>query len=574
LTVRLALVLVLAIAAGCSKATQPSTERLAILPFEDLTAEGETDRVGPSVLASALSSVPNLVPVPVESRQQAYSLHANLLLNAYVVSRNGRLQLQAGIEDAATHKMLRTLQVESDASQGMGPLVAKLALEINAAAKPQNGNSNEAYELLNRALRASTPAEQDTAFQSAIQADPHFAAAYIAWVRALLARGERQQAAEIASQGESAGLDDLSKVTLAYLQARAQQDSAAEIAALQKLTAMAPHDSEQYTRLAELEFTSRQFAAAAAAYATALRLDPNKGELANMQGYAEAFNGNLEQARQALKHYGEAVPEQRANAFDSLGEVDFYSGDFAGAEAAFLSAKEYLKAAQARLMTGDLAGADHLFALSVKDRSAQWEFLTGRRKSALAHIQEEAAKAQGDRAAQLWAQAAIWQLQTGDRYAAATTARKAMAEAATPAGRSLGGLAQFLAQSNAQGGVQRSGSPIADALAAIFRRDFQAALPALEQAYAKTSPSTDGQIRVLLAWASLETGHFDRAKELVRFVPIPMAAGDPMIASLVFPRFFAIRGALLKRDGKQAGALRDLQLFQQYSGDLPDKEDR
>jgi hypothetical protein len=218
-------------------------------------------------------------------------------------------------------------------------------------------------------------------------------------------------------------------------------------------------------------------------------------------------------------------------------------------------------------MTGDVAGANQILERAKDQRvSAQWEFLTGRRKSGLAHIQEEAANAQGDRAALLWAQAAIWQLQTGDRKAAAVNARKAVTEAATPAGRSLGSLAEFLVQ-----GGQRSGSPIADALAAIFRQDFQAALPALEQAYAKASPNTDGQVRVLLAWASLETGHFDRAKELVRFVPIPMASGDPMFTSLVFPRFFAVRSALLKRDGKQAEAQRDLQLFQQYSGDLPDK---
>jgi tetratricopeptide (TPR) repeat protein len=570
LTVRPALVLLAIVGvAACSKSKPPSTERLAILPFENLTAEGETDKVGPALLASALVLAPDLDPIALDSVQQAYSLRANRFLQTYIVTRNTKLQLQAEIEDAATHKMLRTVQVEGDVAHGMGPLVAKLAKEISVAAQSQNRPSSQAYELLNRALRASSPADQDAAFQAALQADPHFGAAYTMWTRALLARGDQARATEIAAQGESAGVDDWSKATLAELQARAQHDNGAEISALQKLTAMTPSNGEQYLRLAELEFASRQFAASAAAYATAMRLDPDNGALENMVGYAEAYNGNLEQARQALKHYGQSVPEQRANAADSLGEVDFYSGDFSGAEAAFLSANEFLKAAQARLMTGDLAGANQIFARLSKSQpyeKAQWEFLTGRRKSALAHVQEEAAKAQGDRAALLWAQAAIWQLQTGDRTTPAVNARKAVTEAATPAGRSLGGLAEFLVQ----GKLQPSGSPLADALAAIFRKDFQAALPALEQAYSKTSPTSDGQIRVLLAWGNLETGHFDRAKELVRFVPIPMASGDPMFTSLVFPRFFAVRSALLKRDGKQAEAQRDLQLFQQYSGDLPD----
>jgi Tetratricopeptide repeat len=214
-------------------------------------------------------------------------------------------------------------------------------------------------------------------------------------------------------------------------------------------------------------------------------------------------------------------------------------------------------------MTGDLAGANKILerypqGLPAYER-AQWEFLTGSRKNALARIQAEAVKAQGERASLLWAQTAVWQLQTGDRAEAGNSARNA--------GRALGGLVQFLVQ----GSAQPSGSPIADALSAIFRQDFQAALPLLEQAYTKTLPNADGQIRILLAWANLETGHFDRARDLLRFPPIPLSAGDQMFASLVFPRFFAIRDAVLKQQGKQPEAARDLQLFQRYSGDLPDK---
>jgi len=71
-------------------------------------------------------------------------------------------------------------------------------------------------------------------------------------------------------------------------------------------------------------------------------------------------------------------------------------------------------------------------------------------------------------------------------------------------------------------------------------------------------------VRILLAWANVETGHFDRAKELLRIVPIPMASGDAMFTSLIFPRFFGLRAAILTREGKQAEAQRDQKLYAQY----------
>ena len=572
MTVRTALFLLLLATAGCSKREQhPVVERLAILPFELLSGEGETDRLGPALLSAALASVPKLDAMLVDSIPQAYAHHANRLLHVDGASRGGKLQLQADIEDAASHKMLRSLRVEGDAAAGMAPLVARLAKEINGAAKPGDSPSPTAYKQLNRAFEAADVAAQDEAFQAAIQADPHFGVAYVSWVRTLLGRSEPERAAAIAEQGQPAVLDDFSKASLAYLGARARQDSGAQISALKKLTALAPAVSEDYEHLAELEFGGRQFAESAAAYGQALRFDPDNGALENMRGYAEAFAGNIDQARQALKRYSDAAPEQRGNALDSLGEVDFSAGDFAGAEAAFLAAQEknpagteWLKAAQARLMTGDLAGADQIFGRFVKGPSvyqrAQWEFLTGRRKSALAKIQAEAAKIQGDGAALLWAQAAVWQWQTGDRAGASTSAQNILSQPASPGRNSLGGLVQFLLAD----GSHRSGSPFVDALAAIFQQDFQTALPLLEQAYARTVPSADGQVRILLAWANVETGHFDRAKELLRIVPIPMASGDAMFTSLIFPRFFGLRAAILTREGKQAEAQRDQKLYAQY----------
>jgi hypothetical protein len=89
------------------------------------------------------------------------------------------------------------------------------------------------------------------------------------------------------------------------------------------------------------------------------------------------------------------------NPLDSLGEVQFFFTRYADAEGsflkahqkgpAFLSGMDLLKAAEARLMTGDSASADRLFQQFLAWRRnamrdplqplwrAQWDFLSGRR---------------------------------------------------------------------------------------------------------------------------------------------------------------------------------------------------
>jgi hypothetical protein len=104
----------------------------------------------------------------------------------------------------------------------------------------------------------------------------------------------------------------------------------------------------------------------------------------------------------------------------------------------------------------------------------------------------------------------------------------------------------------------------------LFARKYQEALPLLEAAYRETNPSADGQIRSLLAWDYVELGRVDDARKLLALYPIPLAAGDPLFASLVFPRFLYLRGVALEKEGKQAEAKQSRDLYLKYAGDVPD----
>ena len=155
----------------------------------------------------------------------------------------------------------------------------------------------------------------------------------------------------------------------------------------------------------------------------------------------------------------------------------------------------------------------------------------------------------GDLAALANGQLAVWKLEGGDQK----------------------GAMDLLDQ------VVRSGSPRAEAIsgnirsaidasAPLFEKKYREALPALQVRYAQTNPSADGQIRTLLAWAYVETGEMDKAAGLVGSYPLPLSDGDSLFASLAFPRFLAVRAAVLEQRGKKDEARQSRELFAKFGG--------
>ena len=67
------------------------------------------------------------------------------------------------------------------------------------------------------------------------------------------------------------------------------------------------------------------------------------------------------------------------------------------------------------------------------------------------------------------------------------------------------------------------------------------------------------------AWAAIETAHLDQASPLTRLYPIPLAAGDPLLSSQIFPRFLYLRATVLKSQGKAEEADHNLHLFHAYT---------
>jgi tetratricopeptide (TPR) repeat protein len=539
-----------------------------------------------AVLVYDLASAPNVYAQSVGSIAAAESIRASRILEGYFVARNGRMEIRATLLDPRKTATVSSFALNGPLPAGSWPLANQLAKRLNAGARAFSTSNAEAFHDYGAALSTSDMGSALRGLESATAADPGFAAASISSARLLLQSGDRDHARKILTAAMTTHLDPIDRARLEYLAASAVDDTAGRLKALAALARVTPADSQVSRELADLQLGQRKIQDAVRNYETVARLDPEDAQAWNQLGYGQAFALDLAGARRSLERYRQLLPPGEVNPLDSLGEVSYYLGDFAGAEQYFLQAHEknpaefgggeLIKAAQARLMMGDLTAADAIFQryLGLVQRSqgalagyqqAQWEFLTGRRKAGIARLEKLAPSVDGDGQALALCQLSIWKLETGDSKAAADLAGQAESSAKSPRLRNLTAVCRFLATMPAA----RSGSPAADVFALLFERKFAEAVPVLEALYRQTNPTTDAQARTLLAWAYVETGRLPQAEQLLARTPIPLSSGEPLFAELIFPRYLYLRGALLEKQGKREEAKQSYELYLKYAGDLP-----
>ncbi len=304
--------------------------------------------------------------------------------------------------------------------------------------------------------------------------------------------------------------------------------------ALLSLTELYPADPSSWTSLSQIAMANRDYTGAARVLASATVLHPEEPLLFNQLGYAAAYAGDLKAALAAGRRYEQLRPRE-ANPLDSMGDFCLVLGRAGDAEAyyqaagrkdpSFLRGLEPFKAAWARLVMGDVKGADADFARcpATPLQRAQWLWLTGRRAESMSQL-----KASGSPQARL--QAALWTLEDGQVPRTPETLR------------------QF---------------PLP--YAALLGRDFRGALPLLEQVHSRWTPGADPGIPVLLAWAYAETGRYRDAAELLARTPLP-PPGPDMFTCLWFPRLFAVRAQVLDKLGKRGEAQESYRIFRALSG--------
>jgi tetratricopeptide (TPR) repeat protein len=515
---------------SCSRGDAPGVERLAILPVENLTNDTGLDWIGDAAAAMLgydLTGPKNIHPFRAAALRDARASRATRYLESYFAIEHDALALHVTIEDPEKLKAVRTLVVRG-ATTDIASAMNRLAKELSADARAISGCNTTALRLYGDALQGRGTIDQ------AAQADPNCVPVNLAWAETLIAKGDREGAARVSATTLALPkLDAIDRARSEYLSATAKGEPAARLEAIERLTALLPSDTETLRSAGMLQLAGRRLQAAVHSWELATQSDPGDPPAWNELGYARAYSHDREGAGKALERYLKLLPPENWNGLDSLGEVGFYFGDFAAAERYFLDAHrsggapvELLKAAQAHMMTGDLAGADAIFARRGNGdplERAEWEFLTGRRKQALARLNTIF------KDPRLGLHLLIWKAQTG-----------------------LGPAPQ--------GGSD----PLSQALSHVLSSQFAEATPILEQIYRATPPGSDGLVRTLLAWSYARTGRAQEAAKLLDLYPIPIAGnGNAVLASLVFPRFVQLRGEVLHSQ-------KDQQLAAKCAGDLPD----
>jgi len=622
-------VLALMPAACGRRSAGPQIERLAVLRFENLGQDPSADWMGRAfseIITDELSTAADVYAIPI-SRLLAYNqtlgvrpisapgisgewamalaAGANRIGYGEYSVRGGRLEARLSIEDQRSGKTTRVLS----SSAAAGDVIAAatgLARQVSDRAQPYGTRNPQAVQAWVAAEESAAPEAARQAAEQALAADPDFAAPYRGLAQWKAKRGDPAGAQALLAQGLARGgrISAIERARMEEGLAEIRRDASGRQRALAAMLELDPLDPVAWRSLADTAVNRHEYTAAVQAYLRSLEIEPDDLNARNQLGYAAAWAGDLETAVRALRAY-QALRPTDANPLDSLGDVNLITGHLREAEGFYLEAVkkdpnflnhiEYFKAAMARLMTGDVAGADALANQYINLRAgvhdpalgyyrAEWSSISGRRtayQELLAVAESHAGSADAasrDLASRAYAELAIAHLMRGDRASAAQRAQES-ARLAGPSSAGLSLIARFLAQpsgSPAEWAARAdrlfgnaAQSPLRDltlGYALLLDKQFQAASGALKRAWEASGPSTDTNAGILLAWALLEGGRVQEAAPLLRSNPVPPSSGMGPMMSFWFPRIFQLRGLLAEKQGKPGEARSNYQIFQKLSG--------
>jgi len=619
------------VALSCSRPTAtPGLERIAILRFENLSLDPSLDWAGRAfseIITRELMTAPGAYAIPFErlhgsdatfgnrplaapgisaERSLALAAGANRVGYGEYAIRSGRVEARLTLEDPQSGKITQVLTTSAAAGDIAGA-ASELARQLSSGAAPYLTRNSAALQAYVSGLESLDPQERTRRLEEAMVADPAFAPPYYLLAELLVQRRDRAGALALLDQASAHGaaMPEFERARIARDEAGLRGDTAAVQKALATSARLAPNDPVLWRALGQTALSRHDYAQSVEAYRKSLAIEPDDVATLNQLGYAAAYAGDLETAIGTLERYGALRPTE-VNPLDSLGDVNLLLGQLRAAENFYLQAAkknpapqnggEFFKAAVARLMTGDIVGADGLAQQFLNARAAakdpmvdfhkaQWAWISGRRKDAYERMAAFARSAESGPARELASQAysalALWSLALGNRSEAAQMAQRAV-PLAGPDTVALATVAGFLSQPSGSAAewAARAGrqfpepaqKPVRD-LALVYAlladRQFPAAAQALQPLNEAASPAVEDTVPILLAWADLETGKPKEAAPLLRFNPLPALSGVKPFTVFYFPRLFYLRGRVAALAGNTDQARAQFQLFRQLSGDRP-----
>jgi Flp pilus assembly protein TadD len=556
------------------KEAGPVGRRLALVRFENLSSDPGLDWLSlaiPGTLAAQLAGSPEYVPFVAMTDRDVRAGQANLELLGYYTLVNGRLQITGDLRVPAAGVTARTFQVSGDPNKDSLSLIDSLARQLGPQAKPFPTSNVAAARAFWSAGDAATPQESAARIEAAIQADPSFSTAYLSGIESAAQRGDAAAASRLLglAKAASGSFDAASRSKLDLLAANLRGDAPAKVKALTELAQQSPSDAGVWRELGAVAMGQRNYPGANAAFTRVLQIAPGDTVALNLMGYSKAFSEDFEGARAAFEEYAKRSP-QDGNAADSLGDIYFYFGRFPEASKSYqqahklnpalLGGGDLYRAALAEFFGGKQPEADALSAEFLQFRAANrdaigpireavWEASTGRLDRAVLRLQNflERKDAVAEARSVAVAQLALFALAQGK------TSGLQPLPAASPAGRALQFYAAFLSQPDTtpeawEGRtaplVKTGQTRVARELlgyALLLHGHYAAAVPVWQTLLAASRPETDGDARVMLAWAYAGAGRNEEARKLLERFPIPPRMAEPGLAFLTMLKIRDLR---------------------------------
>lgn len=583
--------------AGCGRKSPAVAGHLAILRFENVGPDASSDWMGRAfseILVGQLAGLPDNFVIPTTrlhaldrqlgvrpasapgistERASAILAGADRIGYGEYAVRGGKVTARLTIEDPATG---RTTEVLAASAPDVISAAAILARAISPRAAAYETHSPEALRHYIAATESGDPRQRVTEAQAAIAADPDFGPPYRALAEAKAQMQDRDGALAALDEGLArAAVPAREHALLEMMAAGLRNDSAAREHALIDLANASPGDAENWRSLGELAYARHDYKQAVEAYRKVLQLQPNEMSAVNQLAYSQGSAGDFEGAVATIRRYRTLRPAD-ANPLDSEGDIQLMYGHLPEAEDLFVQADkkdrkllgggDLLKAAMARLMTGDVPGAGALYQQYAAVRgeqhdptlpiqNAEWRWFSGNRKAAQDELRSFAQSMEAgprkDLASRAYTVLSIWMLTAGDRSAAAQTSLKA-ATLAAPGNANEAVVARFLSQPSAaaaewtaradqifRNAPQSAVRNLTLAYALLLDRQFTAAEPLLAKVYGE--PDSDPGLPILLAWSLVESGKPKEAAPLLRLNPVPQFNGFATFTPLYFPRLYDLR---------------------------------
>ncbi len=608
--------LVVLLLGACQRPSTPEVERLAVLPFQNLSGDPQwqwLEQGAATALMWQWSGSASRYVWMARDRSEALAQAPTRVLSGRLDTHRNRLRLHVDLFGVQPNRRIRSWVVEGPPANGWLPVLAEAARQMSPEVRPYGTSNQGAFQRYAGSLQMASLESRIAALKEAVEADREYGQAWTALVEALAAAGRTDEArAAIRRALESGKPDNISGYRLRYMESTFQGDTAGATEALVRLAGEMPADPLLAGSAAEARLAQRRLDEAAVLLRKALRVHPSLGTLWNRLAYVEAHAGDFEGASASLKRYAEAEPGN-PNVEDSSGEISFLRGDFDEAERRFLAAhglnanflggEPLWKAAQCRLWKGDPETAEQLFQQFIEQRkalgdphtalvSALWDYLTGRRDRAMQALEAYSGSSATSRpaAAAALAHLALWSLETGSRERARSYALKAQTLAAGSPAAVLAKAAAVVTQPASARNIleervkqafpEPAEHPWAQqtlGVALLAAGQHRQAADVLGELLKTTHPFADGGVSLLLAWALLESGNAEAARPLLERPHLMKLELGPACEWPPFPRILFLRGQLRSKLGDPAGAGQDYRLFLKYAGNpktIFDEEDR